>query len=193
LYLNLFQLARQGFVWPGEKVGPSGIAWTNTYTGEKIASGHVTADLTAQNQGWFRIQLGNLDQRITLIARPRYFGGHQWFFVCPYMNRRASVLWMPPGARDFACRQEWGRQVAYASQFETPIDRAHRGQAKISSWLCAVGGFDPKEWDYPPKPKWMRWNTYNRAIKKFDCYEDILDQGTCALVAKLSKLGWFAR
>jgi hypothetical protein len=27
-------------------------------------------------------------------------------------------------------------------------------------WLCSVGGFNPDEWDFPPKPKWMRWRTY---------------------------------
>jgi len=104
------------------------------------------------------------------------------------MNRRASVLWKPAGAQTFACRQKWPRQVAYSSQFQTATDRAHYGQAKINSRLCSIGGFNPEEWDLPPKPKWMRWRTYNRAVKKFDHYEAILDAGTFALVAKLKGL-----
>jgi hypothetical protein len=64
------------------------------------------------------------------------------------------------------------------------VDRAHRGQAKINARLCAIGGFDPEEWDFPPKPKWMRWRTYNRAEEKFDRYEAILDEGTIELLAK---------
>jgi transposase len=32
-------------------------------------------------------------------------------------RRRSSVLWMPPGARSFACRQTSGRQVGYGSRF----------------------------------------------------------------------------
>jgi len=48
--------------------------------------------------------------------------------------------------------------VAYASQFLGRDDRAHRGQAKLNSRLCSIGGFDPDEWDIPPKPKWMRWS-----------------------------------
>ena len=86
---------------------------------EQIAWGIITADMSGANgpHGWFRIQIGSLDQLIILVARPRHFGGHQWYFVCPYTKRHASVLWMPPGARDFACRQKWGRQVAYNSQF----------------------------------------------------------------------------
>jgi hypothetical protein len=80
---------------------------------------------------------------------------------------------MPPGARRFCGRHEWGRQVAYASQFGTPVDRAHRGKAKIKARL--IGTCDPDEWDLPPKPKWMRWHTYNRQVEKFDHYEGMLD------------------
>ena len=69
--------------------------------------------------------------------------------------------------RYFACRQEWGRQVAYASQFLDRDNRAHRGQAKIRSRLCALGGFDPDKWNFPPKPKWMRLRTYNRACRRW--------------------------
>ena len=63
--------------------------------------------------------------------------------------------------------RRWGRQVAYNSQFSGRIDLAHQGQARIKSRLCSSGGFDPDEWEFPPKPKWMRWRTYNRAEEKF--------------------------
>src|SRR5215470_12090094 len=116
LKLDLNSLARRGFIHPGGYRG-SGIAWTNSYTGESIASGWITADMTGEREGWFRIKLGSLDQHITLVAVSRHFGGRQWHFICPYMNQIASVLWMPPGARSFACRKRWGRQVAYVSQF----------------------------------------------------------------------------
>ncbi|MGO8841304.1 MAG: hypothetical protein ACLQF1_09295, partial [Methyloceanibacter sp.] len=98
-------------------------------------------------------------------------------------HRHCSVLWMPAGARRFCSRQTWGRRVAYASQFGTPVDRAHLGQAKIKSRL--IGNCDPDEWDLPPKPKWMRWRTYNRFEQKFDKYEDALNEGTFALLARL--------
>jgi hypothetical protein len=65
------------------------------------------------------------------------------------------------------------RQVAYASQFDTPVDRAHRGKAKIKARL--IGTCDPDEWDLPPKPKWMRWRTYNKYAERFDRYEELLD------------------
>ena len=131
-------------------------------------------------------QIGDeFDQRIILVARPRHLGGRQWYFTCPYENRRVSVLWMPAGAHSFACRQRWGRAVAYNSQCSDRIARAHRGQVRIKSALCSIGGFDPEEWEFPPKPKWMRWKTYKRAEEQFYCYESILDEGTYSLLAKL--------
>jgi hypothetical protein len=114
LRLDINRLARRGFIKPGSFTGPVGIWWTDNF-GEATATGVITADMSGRIEGWFQILIGDLDQRIILVARPRHFGGRQWFFVCPYLNRRATVLWMPPGAHAFACRQKWERQVAYAS------------------------------------------------------------------------------
>ena len=60
-------------------------------------------------------------------------------------------------------------------------DRAHRGQAKIKSRLCQMGGFNPDDWE----PKWTRWRTYNGAVEKFDRYESVLDEGCVELAARL--------
>jgi hypothetical protein len=138
--------------------------------------------MSGPQEGWLRLQ-GDFDEWFTLVARPRPFGGRQWYFMCPAMNRPVSVLWRPPGARRFRSRQAWGRQVAYASQFSDPDNRAHLGKARIKARLIA--DLDPGEWDLPPKPKWMRWSTYNRHVERYDAYEDILDRGTFALMAKL--------
>jgi hypothetical protein len=183
LKLDLNKLARQGLVRPGATVGPYFIRWFNTYWDEEIASGLIGASMESEHEGWLRIQIGSLDQTIILIPRPRHFGGRQWYFVCPVMNRCASVLWKPPGANRFCSRQTWRRQVAYASQFADRDNRAHIGQAKIKSRLIA--NIDPDEWDLPPKPKWMRWHTYNRYVERFDKYEAILDDGVVELLAKL--------
>jgi hypothetical protein len=183
--LDINLLVRRGSIRPGAATGPRGIIWTHSYWGE-IASGIITADLSGTDEGWFRIQIdGGLDQRIIAVARPRHFGGRQWFFMCPYLNQRCMVLWMPPGASRFACRQRWGRQVAYASQFLDRDNRAHRGKARINRRLCSFGGLDPDMWDFPPKPKWMRWRTYNRAEERFDEYEAHLDEGIVSLAARL--------
>src|SRR5947209_954265 len=86
LKLDLNRLKRQGFVRPGVSTGPRLIQWTNSYTEEAIALGSITADMSGPWRGWFRIQIGQLDQHIMLVACPRGFGGAQWYFVCPYTN-----------------------------------------------------------------------------------------------------------
>jgi hypothetical protein len=188
LKLDLNSLIRHRVIVPGcAFTRPRCIKWTNSYSGEQVATADIAFDMRGDVCGWLWIEMGNLKQGIVLNAQPRHFGGRQWYFICPYMNRRASVLWMPPGARSFACRQEWGRQVAYASQFECRINRAHRGQAKIRTRLCSIGGFAPEELGFPPKPKWMRKKTYRRAEAKYSCYDSVLDSGIVELAARLGK------
>ena len=182
--LDLNRLARRGFIKPGAITGPVGIVWTDD-TGQQIASGYITADMSGEQAGWLRIRLGRLDQCIYLVARRRHFGGRQWFFTCPQLHSLATVLWMPPGADTFACRQRWGRQVAYASQFMDRVARGHKGAATIKSRLCSFGGFDPDEWELPPKPKWMRWRTYNRMVERFDRYEAMVEEGLLEAVKRL--------
>ena len=176
LKLDLNRLVRRGFIKPGS-YRQSGIRWTDSYYGDERAAGVITADMANPYDAWFRIQIGSLSQLITLTTRPRHFGGHQWYFRCPRTGRRASVLWMPPGAESFACRQRWGRQVAYQSQFLDAVGRAHLGKARINKRLCSIGSLDPDEWDFPPKPRWMRWPTYHRAEAKFDRYEESVGLG----------------
>jgi hypothetical protein len=187
LKLDLNRLAAQGAVKWNRFSGPTTIQWTSDYWGH-VASAVISADMSAERMGVFRIRFSEREQTIFLSSRPRHFGGRQWYFVCPYMNSLVSVLWKPPGASYFASRQKWGRQVAYATQFMSPTDRAHCGKAKINGRLCSRGGFNPDDWDLPPKPKWMRWRTYNRAVARYDRYEEVLDDGIGALVARLTGL-----
>jgi hypothetical protein len=186
LKLDLNHLARQGFIKFGADIGARRISWISFYQGE-IAKGVISADMTNPDHAWFRLAIGSFAQQITLVSRPRHFGGRQWFYVCPVTGRLATVLWKPPGASKFCSRQAWGRQVAYASQFLDRDSRAHYGQSKINSRLCSIGRFDPEDWNFPPKPKWMRWKTYKRHEQKFDQYEEVLDSGIEILVERTVK------
>jgi hypothetical protein len=64
LKLNLNSLARQGIVKPGAITGPVGIAWTNG-SGQEIASGYITADLSDEHGGWFASDLANWSSAYT--------------------------------------------------------------------------------------------------------------------------------
>jgi hypothetical protein len=138
-----------------------------------------------ERSGWFRVHLdGDAPQTIDLVAQPRRYGGRQWYFVCGRAGQRASVIWRPPGATRFYSRHAWGpRRVAYQSQFLDLTNRAHFGQSKIKNRL--IDDLDADEWDLPPKPKWMRWATYQRYVDRHDHYEITLDLGLAWLAARL--------
>lgn len=173
LKLDINRLIRQGFARPGYTTGQNVILWRYSYTNEVIARGIITLGMEHTQEGWMRVHLGKLAQTIALRAEPRHFGGRQWYFICPDTRRRVSVLWYPPGARHFASRHAWRGQVAYKSQFETPEDRAYWGQSKIMARL--TGNTGSTDWNFPEKPKWMRWRTYNRHVEKFEAYDETLN------------------
>ncbi|MGD9671760.1 MAG: hypothetical protein AB7U75_22390 [Hyphomicrobiaceae bacterium] len=186
LRLDINLMVRQGVIRPGAARGAHELRWTWTATGEIVAKAVINSNLSGPEVGWLRIRLGDVDQWITLRGQLRPFGGRQWYFECPKTHRRCSVMWRPPGATRFYSRHAWRGQVAYASQFESSTDRAHRGQARIKARL--IGDHDPALWDLPPKPKWMRWSTYDRLEERFDHYEWILDDHLMGLVARLMAL-----
>src|SRR5262245_41190836 len=186
LKLDLNRLIRQEAVRPGFSTEPYVIEWSRS--GEVIAFVLIMANLCDPATSWLRIQAPRVDQRITLISCPRHFGGRQWYFICPVTHRRASVLWMPPGAKEFCSRQAWGRKVAYRSQFQSVYDRGHAGKAKIKARL--IGALDPDDWELPPKPKWMRQRTHDRLVKRFEAYDEMTypdDSALCALATKLMR------
>jgi hypothetical protein len=185
LHLDLNKLIRQKLISLGMAWG-STIFWHESLSGRQVAAGRLSADMTAERSGWLRLELSALDQRITLVARERHFGGRQWYFVCPQTARLVSKLWKPPGAPLFASRQTWGRQVAYGSQFETPHDRALSAAQDIRYRL---GGKDCLSTidDFPPKPKWMRWRTYDKIMRRYETYENIANDRLVAIVNRLKR------
>jgi hypothetical protein len=165
LKLDLVKLGRQGLIEFGANVGARGIRWQDGMSGEVIASGVITADMSGSDFGWLQINIGDdFQQCVQLILMPRHFGGGQWYFVCSALNRPATVLWRPPGALYFRCRQYWGRRAAYLCQFGNAIDRAHMARAKLKAKLCSPNLDD---WRIPPKPPKMRWATYDRLIEQY--------------------------
>jgi hypothetical protein len=172
LRLDLNKLVREGS-WPrGNNRLIVVTTWSSSHRGE-IASAWITIQKEGEAQGCLRIAMGKLDQRLDLIAQARHFGGQQWYFRCPVTSRKCSVVWMPPGASRFCSRGAWGKQVAYSTQFESTFDRAISAREKVKSRL--IGDLDPRDWELPPKPKWMRSHTYDRLAEKYRFNQGIID------------------
>lgn len=172
LDLNINQLLRGGFIEPGQMTQLKDCHWLDD-DGDVKANAQIAADMTKANvpgYGTMRITADWIDQSILLVSRPRHFGGRQWYFVCPRQGRDVSVLWSPPGKRFFAGRESWGKRFAYLSQYCGPGARAHYNWIKLCDRIGGPGASD--EWDVPPKPKWVRWRTYERLSNRCEKYCD---------------------
>ena len=133
LRLDLNKLVRERF-WPrGNETLTVGTQWTSNHRGV-IASALITIQ-KQQDRGSLRIVLiGKLEQQLELTAQPRHFGGQQWYFMCPVMRKKCSVVWLPSGANRFCSRQAWDKQIAYSTQFEFYIRSGHHreGEGQIA-------------------------------------------------------------
>jgi hypothetical protein len=100
--------------------------------------------------------------RVSLLTTPQRFGGVRWWFQCPYTGRRAVRLLLPRGGHQFWSRGAY--RLGYASQREDRMGRAQRQATKV---YRALGGDGNWMDGPPPKPKWMRWRTYDRMAAKW--------------------------
>jgi hypothetical protein len=187
LSLSLPKLLRDRLFRPGSASGS--VVWTNTTTGERAGSIGYEAHL-GQDSGRVRLKYTSTrwdgdrresDYWIQLVTTAQPFGGRRWWWICPRTGRRAVKLYLPNGAFTFASRQAY--RLAYRSQRETPHDRALRRAFKLRRRL----GGDDGTGDYIPKPKWMRWPTYNRKLEEVAAAEEIVDGHTLAFVQILGR------
>lgn len=76
-----------------------------------------------------------VDCTVALTSVPMRFGGERWYALCPITGRKCTTLVMPPGRSRFASVKGW--DVAYGSQRECEIHRAHRaiynGQSRLKA------------------------------------------------------------
>ena len=187
LTLSLSKLLRDKLFRPGAWSGS--LVWTNTTTGERVGSIGYEAHL-GEESGRVRLyytttrwggERHDSDYWIQLVTTTQPFGGRRWWFVCPRTGRRAANLYLPNGAVTFAARQAY--RLAYRSQREAPHDRALRRAFKLRGRLGADGGIG----DYVPKPKWMRWPTYDRKLEEIAAAEEIVDAHLLGFVQKLER------
>ena len=185
LKLNINKLIGRGGIQPGSKT--RAIASCPQAYGGQSLSGVLTADLSYPVRGWMRLELGSEDHWLELVTEARHFGGRQWYFLCPRTGRRVSVLWKPPGAQSFACRQAWGRQVAYGSQFQSPYHRASSAAQVIQHRLRKKPYIPLVGDELPPRPKGMHRPTYEKTVRRYEAHKTIMDQDLIAALARMMR------
>jgi hypothetical protein len=174
LTLDLYRLVRQQLFRPGQNLSGS-IVWTRVGSGERVNSvgyeahlagdfGHVRLHYTMTHA--YSGEKRDSDYTIALETTPQPFGGRRWF-VCPRSGDHVAKLHLPNGTYTFASRRVY--RLGYHSQRETPRDRAITRAFKLRDRLGGEGGIS----DYIPKPKWMRWGTYDRQIARIEAAERI--------------------
>jgi hypothetical protein len=161
----------------------AGSEWTWTASGETAPWARVVVRLRLTRQGGearliFDVphaarRTGAQHQRVQLVTTPCRFGGQRWWWVCPATGRRCATLYLPNGGTLFLSRGPGAYRLAYDSQREGPMDRAHSRLARVCR---RAGGHYSGPCDGPPtKPKWMRWPTYDRLLAEWQAAEDELD------------------
>lgn len=186
LTLDLPRLLKQRNFVPG-RVLTGTLTWTNTRTAARIGSigfeshldretGRVRLHYTITRQGG---ETHLSDYWIQLETTSQPLGGRRWWFLCPKLGTRAAKLYLPPDALMFASRK--AHRLAYRSQRETPQDRALSRAFKLRHRLGADGGIG----DPIPKPKGMRWATFEREMDRVCDAETICNANLVAFARKL--------
>jgi len=185
LKLDIRRLRKQGLLQENVSSHGGSIVWSYTATGEKIASAGYSFD-THSDLPWFELKYSvtnsngdreSVNERFALERFPQPYGGHRWYIRCPSSGRRCQCLYKPAGAIYFRSRQAYRMQ--YHSQCEDFGSRMISQMHRVSDKVLNQGPPDWREkygnWEFPPKPPWMRWATYNRHYDRRYELEEAVD------------------
>jgi len=161
--IDVRRWAREGMLQPGYRGG-----WRWSRNGQEIASIGMRAEedrviLT------YRHRSGGGDWRneeypILVERTACHLGGSRAWFLCPAREcgRRVAILY---GGTIYACRR--CHRLAYDSTREDAGDRTTRCADRIRARLGWEAGILNGK---GPKPKGMRWRTFERLVERHDRY-----------------------
>lgn len=142
--------------------------------------------VSENNLRTYRAKVKNGRERLfTLTATATQFNGRRWWFVCPHCHRRQGKIYWSDA--DVACRKCFG--LHYASQSESRMDRMRE---MISKQREAIWGDNPlihnlfESSSWFPKPKGMRWTTFEIKRDRLLHLESIYWRICGAYVARLT-------
>jgi hypothetical protein len=161
--IDVRRWAREGMLQPGYRGG-----WRWSINGREIASIRMRAEadrviLTYRHRSGGG-EWKDEEYPVFLARTACQLGGSRVWFLCPARGcgRRVAILY---GGTIFACRR--CHQLAYDSTREDAGGRATRRADHIRmrlGWEAGILNGDG------PKPKWMRWRTFDRLVERHDGY-----------------------
>jgi hypothetical protein len=170
LCLDLRRMLASGALHPGCITLGSWV-WTNTSTGERVASVGYSAKLTLQ-AGELTLTYSHCDRDgerkdvqccVGLRTLPLNYGGLRWYFICPYTGRRTLKLYKWNGIEWFCHRTAIRPLPTYASQRVGGHDRVNSQRWALRRRL----GDDVSDLcGEPMKPKRMRWRTFQKYLDR---------------------------
>lgn len=138
---------------------------------------------TLRQADGYVMTINGVTRAIRITTTQAGYGVRQWY-VCPHCGGRVAKLYI--GEKDIACRKCW--KLHYASQSE---DRLGRMRRSIRSKRYAIWGNNEKTRNlanHPyifPKPKGMRWETFDRKVAELVQYEQAYWQVFAPVIDKL--------
>lgn len=190
LTLSLSHMMRKKMVTAGA-LGAGSMQWSRN--GEPIATIGYRYDLVDPDEAtidlsWTRTPYDGepekVEQRIRLSCTTPHYGGNRWWMHCPRTGARVATLYMPPGARGFACRAVW--RLGYRSQRVARDDRASEKLFRLQRKMGTEQGWD----NWGPRPKGMWTRTYSRNFERFmELNDQAQDEANIALIRAAARLG----
>lgn len=114
--------------------------------------------------GGYAGTINGVTRAIGITTTQAGYGVRQWY-VCPHCGTRAAKLYI--GKKDIACRKCW--KLHFASQSEDQLTRMRRD---IRRQRYAIWGNTERTRNLAysphlfPKPKGMRWETFDRKVAR---------------------------
>lgn len=160
-------------------------ALENAVHGAEVASQTESGTLhTFRQADGYAMTINGVTRAVRVDTTSAGYGIRHWY-VCPHCMSRVAKLYI--GTKDIACRGCW--KLHYKSQSG---DRLDRMRMSMRRQRAAIWGDDERtrnlfnQPDTFPKPKGMRWETFEKKRGRLIRLEEMYWQAYAPIVARIS-------
>ena len=137
-----------------------------------------------------------MDYKVKLTTTACHFGGHRYWFICPFCNRRVAKLYLPPGGKYFACRHccdlTYYSQLRSGDIYYENVEKYARNRRKMRERLGGESLLEGEPIEMlPEKPKGMRKATYEKLKAEYEELGDRMIDGWRDTLIRMARWrGW---